>query len=197
VRAAFDASGGTYGSPRLVVEVRAAGWRVSETTVAASTAGQHLVARAKKRRRWLTRADRSARRAPDLLGRDFTAAAPNVKCGELTEIPTREGKLYLAAVGDVFSRRQLGFAMSERHDAELAVASLRMAAAVRGGNVRGVIFHTDQGSEYTAELFKNACARLGVRQSMGRVASVLDNAAAESFFSTLEHELLSRRLHHP
>ena len=94
---------------------------------------------------------------------------------------------------DLFSRRLLGFAMSDRHDAELAVASLRMAAAVRGGSVAGVIFHTDQGSEYTSGLFAAACRSLGVVQSMGRVGSALDNAAAESFFSTLEHELLSRR----
>jgi transposase InsO family protein len=87
--------------------------------------------------------------------------------------------------------------MSDRHDAELAVASLRMAAAVRGGSVSGVIFHTDQGSEYTSGLFTGACRSLGVVQSMGRVGSALDNAAAESFFSTLEHELLPPPVRHP
>jgi putative transposase len=194
VRAAFDASGGTYGSPRITAELQAAGWQVSKNTIAAVMAAEQLVARPKRRRRCLTRADRTARRAPDLLHRDFTAPAPDVKwCGDLTEIPTGEGKLYLAAVEDLFSRRLLGFAMSDRHDAELAVASLRMAAAVRGGTIAGVIFHTDQGSEYTADLFGAACRNLGVTQSMGRVGSALDNAAAESFFSTLEHELLSRR----
>jgi antitoxin component of MazEF toxin-antitoxin module len=148
VRAAFDASGGTYGSPRITAELQAAGWQVSRNTVAAVMADQRLIARPKRRRRSLTRADKTARRAPDLLGRDFTAPAPNRKgCGDLTEIPTGDGKLYLAAVEDLFSRRLLGFAMSDRHDAELAVASLRMAAAVRGGSVAGVIFHTDQGSE--------------------------------------------------
>jgi putative transposase len=96
-------------------------------------------------------------------------------------------------VEDLFSRRLLGFAMTDRHDADLAVASLRMAAAVRGGAVAGVIFHTDQGSEYSSSLFGAAYRALGVVQSMGRVGSALDNAAAESFFSTLEHELLSRR----
>lgn len=193
VQAAFDASGGTYGSPRITAELRAAGWQVSKNTVAAVMADQRLVARPKRRRRCLTRADKTARRAPDLLGRDFTAPAPDVKwCGDLTEIPTGDGKLYLAAVEDLFSRRLLGFAMSDRHDAELAVASLRMAAAVRGGTVAGVIFHTDQGSEYSSGLFGAACRSLGVTQSMGRVGSALDNAAAESFFSTLEHELLSR-----
>jgi transposase InsO family protein len=107
-------------------------------------------------------------------------------CGDLTEIPTGDGKLYL------FSRRLLGFALSDQHDADLAVASLQMAAAVRGGTVAGVIFHTDQGSEYASGRFAAACRSLGVVQSMGRVGSALDNAAAESFLSTLEHELLSR-----
>jgi putative transposase len=194
VRAAFDASGGTYGSPRITADLQAVGWQVSKNTIAAVMAAEQLVARSKRRRRSLTRADKTARRAPDLLNRDFTAPAPDVKwCGDLTEIPTGEGKLYLAAVEDLFSRRLLGFAMSDRHDAELAVASLRMAAAVRGGTIAGVIFHTDQGSEYSSGLFGGACRNLGVTQSMGRVGSALDNAAAESFFSTLEHELLSRR----
>ena len=193
VRRVFEASAGTYGSPRITAELKATGWRVGENTVAASMAAQQLVARPKRRRRSLTRADKTARRAPDLVGRDCTAPAPNVKwCGDLTEIPTAEGKLYLAAVEDLFSRRLLGFAMSDRHDAELAVASLRMAAAVRGGSISGVIFHTDQGSEYTSGLFGGACRSLGVVQSMGRVGSALDNAVIESWHSTLEFEL--RRL---
>ena len=194
VREAFEGSGGTYGSPRITAELQAAGWRVSKNTVAAVMAAEQLVARPRRRRRSLTRPDKTARRAPDLVGREFSAPAPDVKwCGDLTEIPTGDGKLYLAAVEDLFSRRLLGFAMSDRHDAELAVASLRMAAAVRGGSVSGVIFHSDQGSEYSSGLFGAACRSLGVVQSMGRVGSALDNAAAESFFSTLEHELLSRR----
>lgn len=194
VKDAFDASQATYGSPRITAELCEAGWRVSHNTVATSMVRQQLIARPAKRRRWLTRADKTARRAADLVNRNFSAPAPNVTwCGDLSEIPTDEGKLYLAAVEDLFSRRMLSYAMSEHHDAELAVASIRMAAALRGGLSRGVIFHTDQGSEYTAELFAAACRSLGVRQSMGRVACALDNAAIESFFSTLEHELLSRR----
>ena len=125
VRRVFDASGGTYGSPRITAELKATGWRIGENTVAASMAAQQLVARPKRRRRSLTRADKTARRAPDLVGRDFTAPAPNVKwCGDLTEIPTTEGKLYLAAVEDLFSRRLLGFAMSDRHDAESFFSTL-------------------------------------------------------------------------
>jgi transposase InsO family protein len=110
------------------------------------------------------------------------------------EVPTDEGKLYLAHVEDLASRRIPGFALSEHHDAPLAVAALQMAAAVRGGDVSGVIFHSDHGSEYSAELFEVACRRLDVTQSMGRVGSCFDNAASESFHSTLEFELL--RKHH-
>ena len=94
---------------------------------------------------------------------------------------------------DLGSRRLPGFAISEHHDSALAKAALCMAAAVRGGDVAGVVFHTDKGGEYVGDLFARACQALGVTQSMGRVGSALDNAAAESFNSTLEHELLSRR----
>jgi putative transposase len=88
------------------------------------------------------------------------------------------------------SRRVVGFAIGEHHDAELAYGALAMAVAVRGGCINDVIMHTDQGSEYTARTFRAACTRLGVRQSMGRTGSALDNAAAESFHSTVEFELL-------
>jgi transposase InsO family protein len=119
---------------------------------------------------------------------------PNrVDIPNLTEIPTDEGKLYLATVLDLASRRLPGFAIGARHDAPLARAALCMAAAVRGGQIGGVVFHSDKGGEYTGNVFADACAGLGTIQSMGRVGSALDNAAAESFNSTLEHELLSRR----
>jgi putative transposase len=85
----------------------------------------------------------------------------------------------------------LGFALGERHDAALAYGSLAMAIAVRGGQVPGVVFHTDGGSEYTARSFQAACQRLGVTQSMGRPGSALDNAVIESWHSTLEFELRS------
>jgi transposase InsO family protein len=93
---------------------------------------------------------------------------------------------------DLGSRRLPGFAISEHHDSAVAKAALCMAAAVRGGGVAGVIFHTDTGGEYVGHLFAQACQALRVTQSMGRVGSALDNAAAESWNSTLEHELLSR-----
>ena len=184
---------GTYGSPRVHAELRDLGWRVTEKTVAASMARQGLVARPKRRFRCLTRPDKRAVPFPDLINRDFSASAPNVKwCGDMTEIPTLEGKLYLADVEDLFSRRIIGFAIGEHPDAELAKAAIQTAVTIRGGAVAGVIFHSDRGSTYTADLFTQACDHHKIRQSMGRVGSCLDNAAAESFFSTLEHELLSR-----
>jgi transposase InsO family protein len=94
---------------------------------------------------------------------------------------------------DLFSRRLLGYAMGEHHDAELTCASLAMAAATRGGNVDGVIFHSDRGSEYTAEAYNLACGTLGVVQSMGRVGCALDNAAAEAFNSIVKVEYIHRR----
>lgn len=198
VRESFETSGGipgTYGSPRVFEDLVDAGWKVSVNTVARSMARQGLVGRCPKRkRRSLTRPDKAAAPIPDLVGRHFTAEAINMKwCGDLTEIPTGEGKLYLATVEDLASRRVPGFALGEHHDAPLAKSALCMAAAVRGGEIRGVIFHSDKGGEYTGDVFTQACTSLRVVQSMGRVGSALDNAAAESFNSTLEWELLSRR----
>jgi transposase InsO family protein len=148
VKASFDASGGRYGSPRVHDDLVEDGWGVSEKTVAASMAAQGLVARPKRHRRCLTRPDKAAKPVPDLLKRDFGASRINEKwCGDLTEIPTEEGKLYLATVEDLAARRVPGFAIGEHHDATLASGALLMAAAVRGGDARGVIFHTDKGSE--------------------------------------------------
>lgn len=201
VRASFEDSGGnpgTYGSPRVWEDLREQGWKVSKKSVAASMARQGLQGRPPKRkRRSLTRPDKAADPLPDLVGRDFTAEGINKRwTGDLTEVPTDEGKLYLAHVLDLGSRRVPGFALSEHHDAEVAKGALCMAAAVRGGRVAGVVFHSDKGGEYTGDVFAAACEALGVTQSAGRVGSALDNAASESFNATLEWELLSRQHFH-
>jgi putative transposase len=195
VKRSFDESGGRYGSPRVLADLVDDGWRVSKKSVEASMARQGLVARpTRPRRGFLTRPDKAAPPAPDLVKRDFTAPAINHKwCGDLTEVPTDEGKLYLATVEDLASRRIVGFGLSEHHDAELATSALKMAVAVRGGDVAGTIFHSDRGSEYTATLFEQACSTLAINQSMGRAGSCFDNAAAESWFSTLEWELFRKR----
>ncbi|MFD7409794.1 IS3 family transposase [Streptomyces sp. NPDC059866] len=192
VQEEFTDSGGTYGSPKIWVRLVRQGWRVSVNTVAKLMAELGLVARKVRRQRGLTRpGKRSA--SPDFVNRDFTAEAPDlVWCGDMTEIETGEGKVYLATVIDLFSRRLLGYAMGERHDAELVVAALQMAAATRGGDVRGVIFHTDRGSEYASRKFRRACRKLGVFQSMGRVGSCFDNAVSEAFNSVLKVEYVHR-----
>jgi putative transposase len=191
----FAAREGKDGAPRITAALRDAGWRVSENTVAGLMREQGLAARpGRKGRKHTTRQGKGRWRAPDLVKRDFPAAGINRKWyGDGTEIPTGEGKLYLDSVLDMGSRRILGHALGEHHDAELAYGALAMAAAVRGGRMAGVIFHSDQGSEYTAARFRSACGRLGVRQSMGRPGSALDNAVIESWHSTLEWELRSLR----
>jgi putative transposase len=186
---------GKYGSPRITADLREDGWRVSKNTVAGLMREQGLAARRKKRRKGTTRPGKGRWRAPDLVKRDFPAEKINCKWfGDGTEIPTDEGKLYLASVLDMGSRRVLGFALGEHHDAGLAYGALAMAVAVRGGQVPGVIMHTDRGSEYTAGSFRAACQRLSIAQSMGRPGSALDNAVIESWHSTLEWEL--RRVEH-
>jgi putative transposase len=181
----FAAHEGKYGSPRITADLRDEGWAVSKNTVAAVMRELGLAARRKKRKaaawpgkgRW---------RAPDLVRRDFPAQEINVRWyGDGTEICTDEGKLHLASVLDVASRRVLGFTLSEHHDAGLAYG----AVAVRGGAVPGVIMRTGQGSEYTARLFRQACTRLGISQSMGRPGSALDNAVTGSWHSTVESGL--------
>lgn len=205
VKVMFDSKRGLHGSPRLHADLREDGWAVSEKTVADSMRRQGLVARRIRRRRGLTKQDTTAPKFPDLLKRDFSADRPNTRwVGDMTEIPTGNGKLYLATVIDLYSRRLLGAATGLHPDADLACAAIKMAVAARGGvdvvngpgwredESQRVIFHTDRGSTYTANAFTKLCRNLGVRQSMGRVGSCFDNSAAEAFFSSLEWEVLSR-----
>ena len=165
-----------------------AGWTVSENTVAGLIArwawprGRRPGARGPRggQGRWP---------APDLVRRDFGAAAVNRKWyGDGTEIPPGEGKLHLDSVW-TWAPPDPRVALGEHHDTDLAYGALAMAVAVRGGAVPGVIMHTDQGSEYTAGRFRMACQRLGIRQSMGWPGSALDNAVIESWHSTVEFEL--------
>ena len=201
MKVAFSKARGLHGSPRLLPICAMTGWTVSEKTVADSMRRQGLVARRIRRRNGLTRQDKTKAPFPDLLRRDFTAERVNARwVGDITEVPTASGKLYLATVIDLYSRRLLGAATSLHPDAELACAAIRMAVTTRGGRdaiwrdeeSERVIFHTDRGSTYTADAFTRLCRQLGIRQSMGRVGSCFDNAAAEALFSSLEWEVLSR-----
>ena len=173
----FNASRCSYGSPRVRANLLAAGWMLSVNTVADSMRRQGLQGRKPKHSKGLTRQDRKAPKFPDLLKRDFTAPGPNLKwCGDITEIPTDEGKLYMATVLDLFSRRLLAAPISEHPDAQLAYDGIKIAAAARGGRakIEAVIFHSDRGSPYTASSFTLLCMdKLGIRQSMGRVGSTM------------------------
>jgi putative transposase len=194
IRRLFASHHGRYGSPRITADLRDDGWRVSENTVAKIMREQGLAARRRRRRRHTTRQGRGRWRAPDLIGRDFPASKANQKWyGDGTEIETDEGKLFLDSILDMGSRRVVGFALGEHHDAALAEAALAMAVAVRGGRdaIAGVIFHSDQGSEYCANTFRAACGRCRIKQSMGRPGSALDNAVIEAWHSTLQWELRS------
>lgn len=185
---------GREGSPRIAVRLRAEGWTVSKNTVAQIMREQGWVARPKRRRKGTTKRNKNHRKAPDQVNRDFSPReTPNQTwVGDVKHIPCAEGKFYLATVLDLHSRRVVGFATSAHHDASLTKAAVCMAIAVRGGAVSGVVMHTDQGGEYTGELFAKACGNAGIKQSMGRTGSALDNAVAESFNSTIEFELLDQ-----
>ncbi len=191
IRAIDEPSRATYGAPRIHAELADQGIRVGCKRVARlmEVAGIYGVSR----RKWITTTtrDRAMRPAPDLVERNFSAPAPNqLWVADLTYIPTWTGFLYLAVVLDVFSRRVVGWAMETHLRTELVLAALNMALGQR--RPADVIHHSDQGTQYTSIAFGTRCQQAGVRPSMGSVGDCFDNAMAESFFATLECELLDR-----
>ena len=184
----------TYGSPRMTAELRRRGFCVNHKRVERLMATNGLHAKDGRRRRPRTTiAALCAPPLPDLIGRDFSVGEPGMRtCGDLTYIPPGEGWLYLANVEDLGSRRIVGYAMDERMPTELIATALEMAVDTRDGEVSGMVFHHDRGSQYMSGDFVKLCTRLGIRQSVGRVGSSYDNAAAESFWATLKRELVSR-----
>jgi putative transposase len=194
IRAIHRESAGTYGSPRVHAELGRRGHKVNRKRVERLMAAHGIVGHRPRRRRSLTRPDVGAAPVPDLLGRLFDPDRPDMAwCGDITYIPTQEGWLYLASVIDLASRHLLGWSMSTHHDADLVTGALQAAVATRGRDrMDGTIFHTDRGAEYTSAACINTCARLGLRRSMGRTGSCLDNAVAESWFATLKVELVDR-----
>jgi putative transposase len=185
------ASRATYGAPRIHAELGAQGVRCSRKRVArlmrvAGVAGCH------RRRFHTTRRDSMRPSAPDLVQRAFSAAAPNqVWVADMTYVPTQQGFLFLAVVLDACSRRVVGWSMAAHLRTDLPLAALDMALQHRRPPA-GVIHHSDHGSQYTALAFQERCQRAGVRSSMGSIGDCYDNALAESFFATLECELLDR-----
>ncbi len=190
IEAAHRASRGTYGAPRIHAEFAAEGIHIGRKRVARlmRRAGLQGVSRRKFR---TTVRDETARPAPDLVDRQFTAAGPDrLWVADITYVPTWAGFLYLAVVLDAWSRRVIGWAMASHLRTELVLAALDMALAQR--RPTDVIHHSDQGCQYTSLAFGRRCREAGVRPSMGSVGDAYDNALCESFFATLECELLDR-----
>jgi len=180
-----------YGSPRMTVELGRRGKPVNHKKVEAMMAEAGIVARRHRRRRGLTKPDKTAPALPDLVGRLFDPdRVDDTWVGDVTFVPTDQGWLYLATVLDLGSRRLLGYSMSSSADTDHVVNAVAMAVAARGRSAMdGTIFHSDRGSTYTSGRYRQTCVELGLRQSTGRTGSCLDNAVAESFFATLKKEL--------
>jgi putative transposase len=190
--ASHERSDSTYGAPRILGDLQEAGERVGRKRVARLMRVEGL--RGVSRRPFVitTKRSESESAAPDLVERDFTADRPNkLWVADITYVPTWAGFLYLAIVLDAFSRRVVGWAMATHLQTELVLNALEMALAQRRPGE--VIHHSDHGSQYTSVAFGKRCGEMGVRPSMGSVGDAYDNAMAESFFATLECELLDRR----
>ena len=186
------ASDGTYGSPRIHAELRDEGKAIGRKRVARLMRLAGLAGVSRRRRPKTTVRDEQARPAPDLVERNFHAEAKDkLWVADITYVPTATGFLYLAVVLDAFSRRIVGWSMETHLRAELVLQALDMAVKQR--RPKGVIHHSDQGSQYTSIDFGARCGKAGIRPSMGSVGDAYDNAMAESFFATLECELIDRR----
>jgi putative transposase len=182
----------TYGSPRIHADLRAAGERVGRKRVARLMKAAGLVGVSRRPPVYTTRRDERQPAAPDLVERCFTASGPDrLWVADITYIRTWAGFLYLAVVLDAWSRKVVGWAMETHLRTELVLAALEMAIGQR--RPHDVIHHSDQGCQYTSFRFGKRCQEAGVRPSMGSVGDCFDNAMAESFFATLECELLDRR----
>ena len=192
IGAIHEASRGTYGVPRVHAELAARGCRVSRKRVARLMRQTGLAGVSRRRGTRTTRADASHHAAPDRVERQFAADAPDrLWVADITYVPTWAGFVYLAIVLDVFSRRVVGWAMAAHLRTELVVAALNMALGQRRPDA--VVHHSDKGSQYTSLAFGKRCREMGVVTSTGSAGDCFDNAMAESFFATLECELIDRR----
>jgi len=190
---AFHAeSGASYGAPRIHRDLRADGVRVGCKRVARLMRAAGLVGVTRHKSTLTTVREAGAPKGPDLVQRAFKADRPNALwVADITYVPTGSGWLYLAVVLDVFSRRIVGWAMAGHLRTELVLAALDMAVAQR--KPQDVVHHSDHGCQYTSLGFGARCREAGIRPSLGSVGDCYDNAMCESFFATLECELLDRR----
>jgi putative transposase len=182
----------TYGAPRIHAELREDGTRVGRKRVARLMRQARIVGVTRRKYVRTTQRDPRDRPAPDLVNREFAANGPDqLWVADITYIPTIAGFLYLAVVLDVWSRKVVGWSMSTRLATKVVVDALTMALDRRQPG-HGLIHHSDQGCQYTSIEFGRRCREDGVRPSMGSVGDCYDNAMCESFFATLECELLDR-----
>ena len=183
-------SGKSYGSPRVQRELRARGRRIGKTASRVRCRNKGCSVARRRRFRVTTNSEHEMPIAPNLLERDFTADAPDeVWVTDITYIETGEGWLYLAAILDLYSRRVVGWAMSDRLTTPLATAALSMALQARRPTA-GLVHHSDRGCQYASEEYQRALASAGLVCSMSRKGDCWDNAVAESFFATLKTELV-------
>jgi putative transposase len=190
IAASHAASRRTYGSPRILRDLREEGHRVSRKRVARLMRDLGLEGRRKRRFRATTDSRHRFPVAPNVLMRDFDVAAPNTAwVTDITYLATLDGWLYLAVILDLFSRRVVGYAMSERIDRALVLEALGQALGQRPG-VRDLIHHSDRGSQYASHDYRKALDQAGITCSMSRRGDCWDNAVVESFFGTLKMELL-------
>jgi putative transposase len=192
IRVIHTRSRGTYGERRVHAELAALGVHVGRKRIARLMRALGLAGVSRRKHPRTTLRGRDARPAPDLVARDFTAPGRDqLWVADITYVPTWAGFLYLAVVLDAWSRRVVGWAMATHLRTELVLDALNMALTQR--RPTGVIHHSDQGCQYTSIAFGQRCREMGVRPSMGSVGDAYDNALCESFFATLECELLDRR----
>jgi transposase InsO family protein len=179
-----------YGSPRMTAQLQREGMAVGHNRVARVMRENELQSRSKRRYRCTTKAVESRPEAPNVLDRNFEVArADTVWASDITYIATSEGWLYLAVVLDLSSRRVVGWSMSSRLTTDLVLRAFWMAVLMRRPP-RGLIFHSDRGSQYTSHAFVRALRCCGMVQSMSRRGNCWDNAPCEAFFSTLKIELM-------
>jgi len=184
---------GTYGVPRMTHELALRGRPTNRKRVERLMRAHGIVGVHKPAKVRTTIPAEDDPPMPDLVGRDFAPAAPDVVwCGDITYIRTGEGWLYLASVLDLGSRRLLGYSMADHMRTELVADALEMAAGQRGGATDGIIFHGDRGSQYMSGEYRQLVTGLGMVQSVGRTGVCWDNAVAESFWSSLKRELVHR-----
>jgi len=184
-------SRGTYGAPRIHAELADHGVRVGRKRVARLMHRAEIQGVTRRKRIFTTRKDSTARPAPDLVDRKFNTSGPDrLWLSDITYVPTDVGFIYLAVVLDAWSRRVIGWSMENHLRTELVLAALNMALQQRKPS--NVIHHSDQGCQYTSIAFGKRCLEEGVRPSMGSVGDCYDNAMCESFFATLECELIDR-----